>query len=268
MDDEIVTTLNNLIDAVNNLNDSVDALTHRTIQDPNWWAVGLTLVSIIVTGVFSFILWKTNKEIGKRQNELQEQQIDIQKRQHILDCKRTYKPLLEDLNKLHEFACFFINSIYLLVYDSARGQLYEQHLNEINNEIAELITIVRKDEIQIKLNIKDWEDDFGAMIFLLKIADEITKNINSLLSNNLLNHKNINVNFDLVYDRFADDSGRIDNIFQILDTAIVAQQSKNLAIETRNLMQKYIELHKEIFHTKDSICKRVEKLCGINNDSE
>lgn len=69
----------------------------------------ISIIGVILTGLFSFLIWRTTKKIGERQNELQESQNKIALNQ-------TYRNLYMCLTKIE-------NSCYSFFYDLENGIL-------------------------------------------------------------------------------------------------------------------------------------------------
>lgn len=88
MDYESKILLNRLIDEVEQLN------------EPDWWVIGITVVSIIISGILSYLLFRLTKKLGEQQNTLQQNNLRIQMHQKYFEiydalCKdwRTIKNL-------------------------------------------------------------------------------------------------------------------------------------------------------------------------------
>lgn len=76
MDPELKTLLEQLISAVNSTNNT------------DWWMWGVTAISIVVSAILSILLWYTSRKLGKRQNEIAEQQYKIEKFNNYRDLHR------------------------------------------------------------------------------------------------------------------------------------------------------------------------------------
>ena len=101
MDPELKTLLEQLISAVNSTNNT------------DWWMWGVTAISIVVSAILSILLWYTSRKLGKRQNEIAEQQaelqkqqnefvkqqIEIQQQQYKIENFNNYRDLHRDINK-------------------------------------------------------------------------------------------------------------------------------------------------------------------------
>ena len=76
MDPELKILLEQLISAVNSTNNT------------DWWMWGVTAISIVVSAILSVLLWHTSRKLGKRQNEIAEQQYKIAKFDNYRDLHR------------------------------------------------------------------------------------------------------------------------------------------------------------------------------------
>lgn len=83
----------------------------------------ISLIGVILTGLFSFLIWRTTKKIGDRQNELQESQNKIALNQ-------TYRNLYSCLKKIEDLCYFFFynieNGILAIVDEKERGFFQHQ----------------------------------------------------------------------------------------------------------------------------------------------
>lgn len=86
MDYKTTTLLTKLIEAIEKL------------DSPDWWSTGATILAAIVASIITFVLGKRqNKlhqqqlELQEQQNKLQKQQIMLQKQQNAIQCYEIYK---------------------------------------------------------------------------------------------------------------------------------------------------------------------------------
>ena len=73
MDYESKILLNRLVDEVEKLN------------SPDWWVIGITVVSIIISGILSYLLFRLTKKLGEQQNTLQQNNLRIQMHQKYFE---------------------------------------------------------------------------------------------------------------------------------------------------------------------------------------
>lgn len=98
----------------------------QSTSHTDWWMWGVSAFSVIVSAVLSVLLWVTTKRLGKRQNEIAEQQTilqkeqnkvveqqtRIQKEQYQLDKFNAYKELYRCLFGLKRFSQYILPKIY------------------------------------------------------------------------------------------------------------------------------------------------------------
>ena len=59
-------------------------LLHRLVEEveklnsPDWWVIGITTVSILISGILSYLLYILTKKLGEQQNTLQQNNLRIQ----------------------------------------------------------------------------------------------------------------------------------------------------------------------------------------------
>lgn len=125
-----------------------------TIQSTNhtdWWMWGVSAISVIVSAILSVLLWVTTKRLGKRQNEIAEQQTilqkeqnkvveqqtRIQKEQYQLDKFNAYKELYRCLFGLKRFSQYILPKIYdYLMSGCSEGDL--KGLEEFEGDIEKM----------------------------------------------------------------------------------------------------------------------------------
>ena len=73
MDYETKILLNRLVEEVEKLN------------EPDWWVIGITVVSIIISGILSYLLFRLTKKLGEQQNTLQQNNLRIQMHQKYFE---------------------------------------------------------------------------------------------------------------------------------------------------------------------------------------
>lgn len=99
------------------------------ITDPAWWSVVATIIAAIVAAVITYVL-------GRRQNELQQQQLKIQERQN--DLQEQQVKLQEQQNEIQQYQT-------KLQEQQVRAQEYEERkrlyvlLSNANSEIDNFI---------------------------------------------------------------------------------------------------------------------------------
>ena len=117
----------------------------------DWWMWGVSAFSVIVSAILSFMLWFTTKRLGKRQNEIAEQQTilqkeqnkvveqqtRIQKEQYQLDKFNTYKELYRCLFGLKRFSQYILPKIYDYIMSGCSEEDLKG-LAEFEKEVGEI----------------------------------------------------------------------------------------------------------------------------------
>ena len=114
--------LSNLIDAVNSTN---------VPNNADKWMIGVTVASVVASFVVSFMLYKTTKKIGERQNALQYHAIRIQMHEKYF---AIYNALRLDVDRVQRT---FEQWAHLLMYPT-------EQLPEYSNSIRGVLPIARQ----------------------------------------------------------------------------------------------------------------------------
>lgn len=126
MDPELKTLLEQLISAVNSTNNT------------DWWMWGVTAISIVVSAILSILLWWSSRKLGKRQNEIAEQQAELQKQQYKIDKFNLYKDLHRNLYK----SKCMLESILPKIYDyfvAADRDVQKNSIDDYFGQLTELL---------------------------------------------------------------------------------------------------------------------------------
>ena len=120
----------------------------KFITDPVWWSVIATIIAAIVAAVITYVL-------GKRQNELQQQQLKIQERQNELQEQQV--KLQEQQNKLQE------QQIRQQEYDLYRrmySQVFELDFfsKTILHRIVAILVSNEDNKLRLKLLDDAWQE--------------------------------------------------------------------------------------------------------------
>ena len=117
----------------------------------DWWMWGVSAFSVIVSAILSVLLWVTTKRLGKRQNEIAEQQTflqkeqnkvveqqtRIQKEQYQLDKFNAYKELYRCLFGLKRFSQYILPKIYDYIMSGCSEEDLKG-LEEFEKEVGEI----------------------------------------------------------------------------------------------------------------------------------
>lgn len=86
----------------------------------------IALFGALLTGLFSFLIWRTTKKIGDRQNELQE-------KQNKIALNQTYRTLYLCLKKIEDLCYFFFNNIengILAIVDEKERDFFQRQIDD------------------------------------------------------------------------------------------------------------------------------------------
>lgn len=147
-------TMKELIEAVEQLN------------RPEWWSVGATIVAAIVAAVITYVL-------GKRQNELQEQQIRAQEYEVR---KRLYSLLKNANREIDYFLEKLSSTLYETNYNADKEYLqrWQTSLNKLIKDLQDSY-----DDYELKFS-KETFDNKGYLDILLRMSFIIQQTIISL----------------------------------------------------------------------------------------
>ncbi len=129
MDAELKTLLEQLISAISTPSEfDVDALC-------------LSITGALMSVYVSILLWWTTRKIGKRQNQIAEQQAELQKRQYQIEKFNNYKDLHRDIYKCK---CMFeailpkIYEYFVAVEREMQNNSIEDHLEQITKLLSDV----------------------------------------------------------------------------------------------------------------------------------
>ena len=131
MDPELKILLEQLISAVNSSNNT------------DWWMWGVTAISIVVSAILSVLLWHTSRKLGKRQNEIAEQQTALQMLQCEISEYDIYKGIHRDVYNLSKQSNLVLPMIYCyFASNTAKDQAQNvKDLEKVFGEIREKLTV-------------------------------------------------------------------------------------------------------------------------------
>lgn len=142
----------------------------------------ISLLGVILTGVFSCLIWRTTKKIGKRQNELQESQ-------HKIELNKTYRELYACLQKIYKVCATFFyyveTGISSIVNENERNyfQLGIEKLENAKKEYEE-------HKIDIELQLSEYSMLTTNIDYLLMLIDTVycsIRDIQIIEKTNMLN---------------------------------------------------------------------------------
>lgn len=168
MDPELKILLEQLISAVNSTNNT------------DWWMWGVTAISIVVSAILSILLWWTSRKLGKRQNEIAEQQTALQMLQCEISEYDIYKGIHRDVYNLSKQSNLVLPMIYCyFASNTAKDQAKNvADLERVFGEIHDKLTVDMADFALRKGNSDLIEDAYLFACFveyLLGIVGTYTK---------------------------------------------------------------------------------------------
>lgn len=101
----------------------------------------IELAGVLCTGLFSWLLWKTTKKIGNKQNELQENQTKLQEYHYKLESNKAYRNLyicLSDVKQICDEFFYFIEIGIMAIVDERErqyAQSFYDRVERLNQEI-------------------------------------------------------------------------------------------------------------------------------------
>lgn len=188
----------------------------------------IALLGVLLTGLFSFLLWKTTRKIGKRQNELQENQNKIALNQ-------TYRSLYSCFSKIDSVCSLYFyyleSGIISIVEEKERSKfqfsirklaIVEEEFKNVKIDIELQLARYPKltDYIQdllwimdyVNSKIKDlqlpmnYDANSGVHDMTLKMVDTIKKKFGE---SSLIQHIDIDTITDLEYREIVFETGKI-----------------------------------------------------------
>ena len=168
------------------------------ITNPDWWSVVVTFVAATVAAVITWYLGKRqNKlqeqqlEIQAYQNELQEQQVKLQeqqnqlqkhqlalqKQQNAIQCYEIYKNTQQIFASINFFARFLLPDILHFLKHDYRPNASRQIIKEMGNQIEAYERELQDRTMDVALHLSHWpmfeyEDLLAEMSF---VVDDIEK---------------------------------------------------------------------------------------------
>ena len=109
----------------------------------------IALLGVLVTALFSFVLWWTTRQIGKRQNEIQERQYKIE----LNKVYRSLYGLFSEIEKVCNAFFYNIETGVLATVDETERNLFRRDIEKID-DIQNKLT---QSEVDIKLQLPDYQ---------------------------------------------------------------------------------------------------------------
>ena len=132
----------------------------------------IALLGVLVTALFSFVLWWTTRQIGKRQNEIQERQYKIE----LNKVYRSLYVLFSEIEKVCNAFFYNIETGVLATVDETERHLFERDIEKID-DIKNKLT---QSEVDIKLQLPDYQLLVYEADILLVIIRTVYFNIQNL----------------------------------------------------------------------------------------
>ncbi len=233
MDYETKIFLDNLIDAVNNVNHT------------DWWMFSVSAISVLASLVVSIMLWWATKRIGDRQNQLQAQQI--------------YLPLYRNLDKLHSFVCSsFLQSICKAISLINDKELCDRVLGQLEADFRKHKEAVMDDLAPVKLLLEDGRRCKDSLNMLFADMETILKEMHQIIVR--YRKGDLTIDPTSCLDIGLDIEAPMDAICE----SIV--NSQNDVVYLKEMIKIYLGQIKDLFHNQNAIMKQIEKECRIKNN--
>ncbi len=172
MDYKTTTLLTKLIEAIEKL------------DSPDWWSTGATILAAIVASIITFVLGKRqNKlhqqqlELQEQQNKLQKQQIMLQKQQNAIQCYEIYKNTQQVFASINFFARFLLPDILHYLKHDYRPNADIHLIEQMSDQIAAYNQELDDRIIDVDIHLSHWpifeyEDLLGDM---RAVVDDLKK---------------------------------------------------------------------------------------------
>ena len=198
MNEETNILLSELVEAVEKLN------------SPDLLSVGATVLAAVVAAVITYVL-------GKRQNELQKQQLAIQVRQNELQAEQTrlqeqqnnlqevqtdlmkqqtkakeyniYRGLYETVNSIHIATAGFVMKMYGTIVPKDNIKIYS--VDSIREEIANLKNDLSRKTIDVELKFPNDYHRCESYKFILALMETAVNRIDAIEKQGLINVDNL-----------------------------------------------------------------------------
>lgn len=82
------------------------------ITNPDWWSVIATILAAITVAVITYVLGKRQNELQQQQLKLQEQQIKLQEQQNYIQGYEMHKMMFHFIYRTNSFAAILLPRIY------------------------------------------------------------------------------------------------------------------------------------------------------------
>lgn len=162
------------------------------ITNPAWWSVIATFAAAIVAA-------RITSKFGKRQNELQEQQLKIQERQNDLQEQQVklqeqqlrseeynvYRGIYELIFSIHKSVEGFVMKIYSIIAAGENVKVWTWE--SIRQEISKLKTDIESKSIDIDLKFSEYDYLPEAYKLILSLMDGTVNRFERVENNGLIN---------------------------------------------------------------------------------
>jgi len=101
----------------------------------------IALADALFTGLFAFLLWRTTKRIGKKQNELQENQTKLQEYHYKLELNKAYRNLyicLKDTQQICKEYFYYLERGIMAIVDKREKQYFQSFYDRIEAVYKEI----------------------------------------------------------------------------------------------------------------------------------
>ena len=169
------------------------------ITDPDWWSVVATIIAVIVAAVITYVLGRRQNELQEQQleiqeyqnelqeqqvklqeqqNQLQKQQLALQKQQNAIQCYEIYKNTQQIFASINFFARFLLPDILHFLKHDYRPNGSRQIIKEMGNQIEAYERELQDRTMDVSLHLSHWpmfeyEDLLAEMSFVVDDMEKI-----------------------------------------------------------------------------------------------
>lgn len=135
---------------------------YKFITNPDWWSVIATIIAAVIAACITYKLGKRQNElhnqqlnIQKRQNELQEQQLELEKKQIKQNNYEIYHRVYECISNIELYAETLIYKICISVSSTDQIQALRDSIYKLYEELDVLHQQFHKCSIDIEFKLSD-----------------------------------------------------------------------------------------------------------------
>ena len=221
----------------------------------------IALLGVLLTGLFSFLLWKTTRKIGKRQNELQE-------KQNKIALNQTYRSLYSFFSKIDSvcllYFCYLESGILSIVEEKERSK-FQFSIRKLANAEEEF----RNVKIDIELRLSEYPKLTDYIQDLLWTMEYVNSKIKDLqMPMNYDTNSEIHDMTLKMVDTIKKKVGENSLIQHVEIDAITNSEYKKIVLEIGKIMDELSWKMDDFANcTDDDIIKHIVNMLSLINDN-